>query len=133
MTLPFSIRENITFSEKHEDLKAFYNKVNFHEVLDHYKKGEEQTLLKILDDEGVELSGGQTQKLYLLRALYKENSKLLILDEPTAALDPLAESELYKDYKLLTEGKTSIFISHRLASTQFCDRIIYLKYGKIIE
>ena len=56
MTLPFSIRENITFSEKHEDLKAFYNKVNFHEVLDHYKKGEEQTLLKILDDEGVELS-----------------------------------------------------------------------------
>jgi len=70
--------------------------------------------------------------LYLARALYK-NSKFLMLDEPTAALDPLAEAKLYEQYHLLSKGKTSIYVSHRLASTKFCDRVAYLKEGKIIE
>lgn len=68
----------------------------------------------------------------LARALYRDG-KILILDEPTAALDPIAESELYQEYGSLTVGKTSVFISHRLASTRFCDRIILLEQGQIIE
>ena len=68
----------------------------------------------------------------LARALYK-NGSVLVLDEPTAALDPLAERDMYEKYNSMAEGKTSLFISHRLASTQFCDRILYLKDGKIAE
>ena len=82
--------------------------------------------------DGVVLSGGQTQRLMLARALYK-NGSVLVLDEPTAALDPLAERDMYEKYNAMAEGKTSLFISHRLASTQFCDRILYLKDGKIAE
>ena len=82
--------------------------------------------------DGVVLSGGQTQRLMLARALYK-NGSVLVLDEPTAALDPLAERDMYEKYNSMAEGKTSLFISHRLASTQFCDRILYLKDGKIAE
>lgn len=66
------------------------------------------------------------------RALYKD-APIIILDEPTSALDPIAENEIYLQYNELTKGKTSIYISHRLASTRFCDRIIYLEQGKIIE
>ncbi len=82
--------------------------------------------------DGVVLSGGQTQRLMLARALYK-NGAILVLDEPTAALDPLAERDLYEKYNAMSEGRTSFFISHRLASTQFCDRILYLKDGQIAE
>ena len=72
------------------------------------------------------------QKLMLARALYKD-SPILILDEPTAALDPIAESEMYEKYNTLVDGKTSVFISHRLSSTRFCDRILFMKDGKIVE
>ena len=72
------------------------------------------------------------QKLMLDRALYKD-APILILDEPTAALDPIAESMIYQEYLSLTQGKTSLFVSHRLASTQFCDRILYMKEGQIVE
>lgn len=89
-------------------------------------------LTKMLDKDGLLLSGGEMQKLMLARALYKDSS-ILILDEPTAALDPIAESEMYENYAHLCEGKTSIFISHRLSSTKFCDRIIFLEDGKIQE
>lgn len=82
--------------------------------------------------DGVELSGGETQRLMLARALYK-NGPILMLDEPTAALDPLAESDIYNKYSEMTAGKTSVFISHRLASTRFCDRVIFLADGKITE
>ncbi len=94
--------------------------------------GVKSIMLKDLDEEGVVFSGGELQKLMLARALYK-NSPVLILDEPTAALDPIAESEIYEKYNSFTKEKTSIFISHRLSSTRFCDRIILLKEGKIIE
>ncbi len=82
--------------------------------------------------DGILLSGGQTQRLMLARALYKRGS-VLVLDEPTAALDPIAENDIYLRYNSMTAGKTSLFISHRLASTRFCDRIIFLANGTIAE
>ena len=82
--------------------------------------------------DGVLFSGGQTQRLMLARALYKDGP-ILVLDEPTAALDPIAENDIYLKYNEMTAGKTSVFISHRLASTRFCDRIIFLEDGVIAE
>jgi ATP-binding cassette subfamily B protein len=89
-------------------------------------------LTKIIDERGVELSGGEAQKLMLARAIYKD-APGLILDEPTSALDPIAEKELYIKYNELVQKKTSIFISHRLSSTQFCNRIVFLENGRIAE
>lgn len=83
-------------------------------------------------DDAAELSGGETQRLMLARALYK-NAPVVVLDEPTAALDPIAESELYLKYNEMTKGKSSVYISHRLASTRFCDRIILIDGGVIKE
>ena len=82
--------------------------------------------------DGVLFSGGQIQRLMLARALYK-NGSILLLDEPTAALDPIAENDIYMKYSEMTHGKTSLFISHRLASTRFCDRIIFVAEGGIKE
>lgn len=82
--------------------------------------------------DGVLFSGGQTQRLMLARALYKDGA-VLVLDEPTAALDPIAENDLYQKYSEMTAGRTSVFISHRLASTRFCDRILFLADGRIAE
>lgn len=82
--------------------------------------------------DGVLFSGGQTQRLMLARALYKDGP-ILVLDEPTAALDPIAENDIYQKYNDMTRGKTSLFISHRLASTRFCDRIIFVADGGILE
>lgn len=93
---------------------------------------EKTCISKNLSPDGVELSGGEQQKVMLARALYK-NGPLLFLDEPTSALDPIAEGELYEKYNDLTKNKTSVFISHRLSSTRFCDDILYLEKGKIIE
>lgn len=83
-------------------------------------------------EDGVEFSGGEIQRLMLARALYK-NAPILLLDEPTAALDPIAESNIYQTYNEMTQGRTSLFISHRLASTRFCDRILFLADGAIVE
>ena len=94
---------------------------------------EAQTVIgQTANDDGVKLSGGERQRLLLARALYKDGD-ILLLDEPTAALDPLAEHALYQEYDRMTDGKSAVFISHRLASTRFCDRIIYLKDGTIAE
>ena len=89
-------------------------------------------MTKIAFPDGVELSGGQKQRLLLARAIYK-NGNILILDEPTAALDPIAESEIYQAYADISRGRTSLFISHRLASTRFSDRILFLENGRIKE
>lgn len=83
-------------------------------------------------EDGVELSGGQVQRLMLARAMYKDGA-ILLLDEPTAALDPIAENDVYMKYHEMARGKTSLFISHRLASTRFCDRILFLEHGQIRE
>lgn len=89
-------------------------------------------LNKKVHENGTELSGGEAQKLMLARALYKD-APLLILDEPTAALDPIAESKIYTEFNVMAKSKTSLFISHRLASTSFCDRIVLLENGNITE
>ncbi len=96
------------------------------------KDGYETYLGRQVYEDATVLSGGETQKLMLARALYKD-APFIVLDEPTAALDPIAESDMYQKYNELTKKKSSIYISHRLASTRFCDRIIMLGNGKIIE
>lgn len=102
------------------------------EKVESLPKGLDTKLGRQVYEDGVELSGGQTQRLMLARALYK-NAPLMILDEPTAALDPIAEHDIYRKYGRMAEGRTSLFISHRLASTQFCDRILFLDHGQIAE
>lgn len=100
--------------------------------IDALPKGIHTKMDKQVYEDAIELSGGEVQKLMLARALYKD-APMLVLDEPTAALDPIAESAIYQEYRQMTEGKSALFISHRLASTRFCDRIIHLKDGKICE
>jgi len=95
-------------------------------------KGIGTPLDKQVNKDGIELSGGELQKLMLARALYKD-APALVLDEPTAALDPIAENKIYLQYHNMAQDKTALFISHRLASTQFCDRILFLKEGRIAE
>lgn len=95
-------------------------------------EGMASKMRKDLNDDAVEFSGGELQKLILARALYK-NAPFIVLDEPTAALDPIAESMLYSMYSDLTGGRTSLYISHRLASTRFCDRILFVEDGRIAE
>jgi ABC-type multidrug transport system fused ATPase/permease subunit len=95
-------------------------------------KGTDTYLYKFYEEDGVELSGGESQKLALARALYKD-APVVILDEPTAALDPRAEYEIYMRFFEMVKDKTSVFISHRLSSTRFCDRIVALKDGSIVE
>lgn len=89
-------------------------------------------LLKVIHDDGIELSGGENQKLALARALYK-NGPIVILDEPTSALDPIAEKGIYESFGDMIGNRTAIFISHRLSSTKFCDKVIYIDDGKIVE
>ncbi len=133
--LPFSIKENITMSvhADKEDLKNAIEDSQLTDAIERLPKKLNTSLLRILDDEGTDLSGGQKQKLYLARALYKTESKILFLDEPTAALDSLAERALYEQYGRIAHAKTSLFVSHRLASTQFCDHIAFLRNGSIQE
>ena len=102
------------------------------EKVESLPKGLDTPVGRQVYEDGVELSGGQTQRLMLARALYK-NAPILVLDEPTAALDPIAEDDIYQKYSAMTKGRTSLFISHRLASTRFCDRILYLSGGVIAE
>lgn len=130
--LPFSFKENILMSTEDRKIDDIYKMTHLDEIINKYDKKDDQTLLRILDNDGVDISGGQKQRLFLARAIAKTKAKLLILDEPTAQLDALNERELYMLYDDLTKDKSSIFISHRLASTKFCDRIIYLKDGKIL-
>lgn len=134
MVFPFSISDNITLQSAPDEakLRCVLESSGLAEHIESLPLKEKTILLRILDDDGIDLSGGQRQKMYLARALYKGGS-VILLDEPSAALDPLAEYELYRKYDDLTRGKTSIFISHRLSSTRFCDRIALLKDGSIKE
>lgn len=134
--LPVSIEKNIALKDEENIDEEKMDKVlemsGFKKKVDSLKKGRKTLLLKSINKEAVELSGGETQKLMLARALYK-GASIIILDEPTAALDPIAENELYQKYSELTKNHTSIFISHRLSSTRFCDRILFIKDGEIVE
>ncbi len=134
--LPISIACNITLQQEDEQnmikLQKCLEQSGFLDKINCLPDGLNTFLVKNVNEEAVELSGGETQKLLLARALYKE-APVLILDEPTAALDPIAENELYLQYRDMTQERTSIFISHRFASTRFCDRIILMERGTIVE
>lgn len=120
--------ENIDLNKVNECLE----KAGLTQMVESLPNGLYTHLGKEIFLDGVRLSGGQTQRMMLARALYKDGP-FLMLDEPTAALDPLAENDIYQKYSQMTEGKTSVFISHRLASTRFCDRILFLENGCIRE
>lgn len=134
--LPVSIAENIALRMKDEiDDEKLDMVLNMSGLMDKVKsleKGKDTLLVKSVFNDAVDLSGGEMQKLVLARALYKD-APIVILDEPTSALDPIAENELYQKYNEFTKDKTSIFISHRLASTKFCDRIVLIDNGEIVE
>ncbi len=104
--------------------------VDMKQAVETLPKGLDTGLDKSLYEEATDFSGGQKQKLAIARAIHKQ-ADLVILDEPTAALDPLAESEVYAQFHALTRGKTAIFISHRMSSSLFCDRILLLQDGKV--
>lgn len=134
--MSFTIAETIAANTKNnvnnKNLVASLQKAGIYEKVIFMNKGIDTHIDKHLETDGIQLSGGENQKLMLARALYK-NAPIIILDEPTASLDPIAEFNLYNDFNDLTLNKTSIYISHRLTSTRFCDRIIYIKAGEIIE
>lgn len=134
--LPVSVAKNIALCEEpHIQKQRLERALRLSGLSDKVKalpQKENTLLLKSIYEDATDFSGGEKQKLVLARALYKGGS-VIILDEPTAALDPIAENEIYQKYNELTQGATSIFISHRLSSTRFCDRILYLEKGEITE
>ena len=131
--LPLSIEENITFGKTDEKkLKKIIELSGLSEKIESLPNGLKTKFGRTLYEDAVDFSGGEKQKLALARALYKE-APIVILDEPTSALDPIAENEIYRKYNDLTKNTTSVFISHRLASTRFCDRIFFLENGIIAE
>ena len=134
--LPFSVAENVSMKigdkTDKERVWVCLKKSGLDGEIRKHEKGIDSKMLKTIDESGIVLSGGQQQKLLMARALYKD-AQILILDEPTAALDPIAESEVYESFHVFSKDKTAIYISHRLASTRFCDRIIMIKNGTSIE
>ena len=132
-----SVSENISFGNidaepDPERIRESARQSSADEYIRALPRDYDTPLMRIFEQDGIELSGGEAQKLMMARALYKD-APVLVLDEPTAALDPIAENEIYLHYRDMTAGKTSLFISHRLASTQFCDRVLFLSGGKITE
>lgn len=132
--MPITVAQNVTgeFEPDRERLLAALDKAGIGEKIASLPEKEDTKMIKDVYPDAADFSGGEKQKLLLARAIYK-NAPILILDEPTAALDPIAENELYLKYSELTDGKISFFISHRLSSTRFCDRIIFISDGKISE
>lgn len=132
----FTLAENISMKDLNntnlERAEKLAIQVGLGEKLKDWKDGIKTNVLKVLFDDGVILSGGEEQKMGLARALYKD-APVSILDEPTAALDALAESKLYENFDELVKDKTTVYISHRLASTKFCDVIAMFENGEIIE
>lgn len=135
--MAFSIKDNIDMGQnKYPDVENKINElceiVEIYSWINSLKDKQNTNLYKMFDESGIEPSGGQAQKLAIVRALYKD-SPIVVLDEPTAALDPIAEFEVYNNFDKLVGGKTAVYISHRLSSCRFCDRIIVFDGGTIIE
>lgn len=130
------IYQNISFAEEEntdmDKVNAVLEQSGLKVKIDSYEKGVHTNLLKIFDKEGIDLSGGEKQRLAMARALYK-GGKVVILDEPTAALDALAEDKMYREFEKMIQGKTAVFISHRLGSTRFCDKIAMFEDGTVVE
>ncbi|MBQ6797950.1 MAG: ABC transporter ATP-binding protein [Oscillospiraceae bacterium] len=132
-----SLRENITVSDtsqklSDETIMELARKIHVEDVIEEQANGL-NSLLGHLSSKGNDLSGGQWQKIALLRAVYRSNTGIMILDEPTAALDPLAEAELYRNFAQITGDRTTLLISHRLGITKLVDRILVFRDGRIIE
>lgn len=130
----FSFKENITLGKNadEKEIITLSEKVGLHKLITTMDKGINNSLFRGFDETGVEPSGGEQQKIAIARALYK-NSPVVILDEPTAALDPIAEYDIYRQFDTLVGGKTAIYISHRLSSCKFCDKIAVFANGIIKE
>lgn len=134
--LAFPIAENISMKATADtDIDKAYAcavEAGLKERIDSLPKGVTTELLKVVDEEGVDFSGGEKQKLALARALYK-GAEIVVLDEPTSALDAIAEQRLYESFDKMIGNKSAVYISHRLASTRFCDNIAMFKDGSLIE
>ena len=130
----FNLGEQITSSDTFDEEKVLQilSEVQFNHKMENLQKGLATSMLKYFDDQGIELSGGESQKIAIARALFKDG-KILILDEPTSALDPLAEYEIYSQFHKMTQGKLTFYISHRLSSCRFCDEIMVLEHGEIVQ
>ena len=132
--LPMTIAENICATSNYdkEKLNSAFEKAGITDKINALPDKEKSFMIKDVYKNAVDFSGGEKQKLLLAKAIYK-NAPVLILDEPTAALDPISENELYLKYNEMTDNKISFFISHRLSSTRFCDKILFIKNGTIAE
>lgn len=128
----FTIKENVSMGQSAENVDEILSDIGLDKLIEKLPEGTDTYLTRNFSSTGVELSGGEGQKLAIARAVYK-NSPILILDEPTAALDPKAESEIYDSFFKVAKGKTTIFISHRLASSTVADKIAYFENGRITE
>ena len=130
----FSLGQNIAASTDYDSEKAVecMKKVSFYDRFENMPEGLETCLYKELSEKGVEISGGEAQKIALARALYKD-APIIVLDEPTSALDPKAEEAVYADFDSIVKDKTAIYISHRLSSCKFCDEITIFDAGKIVQ
>lgn len=130
----FSLGENVATSNRYDEnkVKACLKKAGFEERLEKMPQGLDTMLYKDFDKNGVEISGGEAQKIALARALYKD-SPFMVLDEPTSALDPVSEYEVYSKFNEISGDKTSVYISHRLASCRFCDKIAVFDNGNIVQ
>lgn len=133
----FSVMENLLLTDEADEeeeavLTDILKQVGIYDKFDALHNGLDTILFQYFDDEGIEPSGGEQQKLAIARALYK-NAPIVILDEPTAALDPIAEYEIYCQFEEMVKGKTAIYISHRLSSCQFCDNIAVFSDGVVAE
>ena len=134
--LGFSIKENLICDRpdkvQDSELMPLVERVGLKDKVDSLPMGLMTPVFRYYDQSGFEPSGGEQQKIAMARALYKDGP-VLILDEPTAALDPVAEKEIYEQFNSMVRNKTAIFISHRLASCRFCDRLLVFKDGEIVE
>lgn len=131
----FTIAENISCQAKDADTERIENlveEVGLKEKVEELPQGILSRFGKDYDQEGIELSGGQGQKIAIARALYKKAS-MVILDEPASALDPIAEAEIYEKFNSLVEDKTAIYISHRMSSSVFCDKILIIDGGTVAD
>jgi ATP-binding cassette subfamily B protein len=130
----FPLGQNVGASEQYDVGRVLnaLDRAGFSPRLENMGNGLETVLYKDFDDDGLELSGGEAQKIAAARAFYKD-SAVLLLDEPTASLDPIAEKEIYDRVNRAASYMTTVFISHRLSSCRFCDDIVVLHNGQVVQ
>ena len=131
---PYELAQNVAVDVEYDSglVKKCLNDSGFGERLDNLEKGERTYLYKDFEDSGIEISGGEAQKIAIARSVYKD-APFILLDEPTAALDPLAEYEIYSNFDRIVGNKTAIYISHRLSSCRFCEKIAVFHEGKLVQ